>query len=701
MKKTLVFFLLLGCLASAVDVNFKDALLPQYYFNTDVQLSTDFTLSLVSGEMASGNPADIQGGDTVCTGAVLQVTPTYNSKWAVSKLNVYQSYPGGCAAMQAAGPISYNRNIRWFSPAVYAVHDSFGDSQGFLWDYSSQDTKDKYNELSPFVTQPVTYKDPNGVDQPGKKAGLNVYCKGAMQVRDEGSVKGSSNMPSISPVTFSVSSSGQHDISTRLANVECFGALKKEPFEQSCFRVYYYTANEYTTSATATKTITINVQDSGGGSCTMNEIDVDTSHDFAGDEDLIMVRVTMKNYGADPIKVTSVSGSNPQYNYYKLNKLLCFFLGISTSFCPVSSGFDEQINGGAAKNLYVLIQKKTPASSGGTILTFDAETISQTCGGAGTCDDIVSILGAVSCEIEPSSLSYGTQEVAEFEVTCYDLGGDPISCIGDNWYWLGMSGGFVEKDSTHALAYPTSPTGATGTLNYKSGIAHCWSDITVTSAGNDPDEDYVCEFIPPSADMVTGEQKYFILNCFKSGQSSTPDDADYYIIGGLQGTTSNSSVDGTTFTAGSPSAGDLMAYAFWNIPGDDPVLGAVAFAPITVTTGGGNITTNETGKDDENDGTSKWCKIGTGPLSGVYPGYSDWAPIFCGDAKDEPCDDVVWSSQGYASVYDSDDNGTMFTATGGPGDYGAIHACVDVSVEPGRCCWRGFNILEPECWEFS
>ncbi len=684
------------------------------HISTNMQLNSGFTLSLVSGEVGSTtNPSNIVNGDVVCKGATLKVTPTLDTKWAVSSFDALSLYPSCspayCPQMQSAGGVSTNQNIHWVSSAIFSEHTAFGATASYVFNWNDPFAQDKYNDVGgDFHVQPVSYiVDSSYVyggagTYSGKKGGANVFCKGQFKIEDGATSLSTTNLPTLNSPTFQVSTTGSHTIKTSIKNAECFAELLKYPTDMSShqdfFRIYFFTENRPSISSTsATKTISIDVQDSGG-TCNMNEVWVAPTGTFAGDSDLVRLDVGMKNLGADPIKVTSVSGTNPQYNYYELSKGLCTLLGISSSFCPVSSGFDEQINGGAVKTLHVLVQKKTSGSSGGTTLIFYAETISTSCGGAGTCSDTVPI-NIIDCAIDPGSLSYGKHEVAEFLVTCYDLGGDPIPCIGSNWYWLGMSGGFIEKDSTHALAYPTSSTGATGTLNYQSGAAHCWSDITVTSAGNDPDEDYECELIPSSVTMTTGEQKYFELNCFKSGSPSTPDDADYYIIGGLLGTKSNSSVDGTTFTAGNPSAGDLMSYAFWNIPGDDPVLGAVAFADITVGSNGGN-TTNQTGGggDDENDGTSEWCQIGTGPLNDVYPGYTSWVPIIC---KGGQCHNVSWSDLGAVSVYDGDDDGTMFTAIGNPGDYGVINACVDVDQFSDHCCWRGFYIQEPECWEFS
>jgi hypothetical protein len=683
----LIFF---GAFAFATDVagNFRSDVGEPYHFNTNMQFTTDFTLSAsTSGDVVSGNPSNLQTGDIICSGATLNVNPTVNAKWAVSSLDIDSLFPdcftGGCPVMIDYSTTNTNQNIKWVSNSQYNDHNTFGDGNPF-----SQSTS-RYNDLATFHYQPATYYNASGTYS-NKRAEANVFCKGTFEVRDGSSVVsgGSSAMPSVPTPSFTVSTSGSHAISTRLQDVECIAAAAKNPLQETSslwFYLYYYTENQPSIPASiATDTITLTVQD-GGGTCSFNENSV-TAIQSPYDEDMLMVIVREHNNG-DPITINGVSGSNPGYDVDPLPVPLCTTWFLSSD-CPGSNGFGESVTSGGNKNLYVLVQRNSGAS-GGTVLTFDATTVSGACGGASSCTDSVALNGAITCEIDPSSLTYGTLEVAEFLVACEDLAGDPISCVGDNWYWDALSGDFIERDNTHALAYSTSPPGSTGTMNYESGIAHCLSDVTMTSPY------YECEFIPPSAEMDTGDSEYFELNCFEGGSASTPDDADYDNINGLDGSTGNSSTDGTTFTAGSNSTGDLLGYAFWNNPADDPVLGAIALAPIQIGDGGDD---NGTDDDDDDDGSSQWCTIGDGPLL-AYPGDFGWVNIACGPDADQSCSNVTWSASGYVGVSGGTDSGTYYNVTGEPYQSGTIHAYVD--NDPDHSCSLPFSILEPECWEYS
>jgi hypothetical protein len=683
----LIFF---GAFAFATDVtgNFRSDVGEPYHFNTNMQFTTDFTLSAsTSGDVVSGNPSNLQTGDIICSGATLNVNPTVNAKWAVSSVDIDSLFPdcftGGCPVMIDYSTVNTNQNIAWISTAQYNDHNNFGDGNPF-----SQSTT-RYNDLGTFHYQPATYYNATSTYN-NKRAEANVFCKGTYQVRDGASVVsgGSSAMPSIPSPSFTVSSSGSHSISTRLQDVECIAVAAKNPLQETSslwFYLYYFTENQPSIAASiATDTITLTVQDSGG-TCSFNENSV-TAIKSPFDEDTLMVIVREHNNG-DPITIDDVSGSNPDYDVDPLPVSLCT-TWFAASDCPSANGFGTSVNSGANRNLYVLVQRN-PGASGGTVLTFDATTVSGACGGASTCTDSVALNGAIACEIDPSSLTYGTLEVAEFLVACEDLAGDPISCVGNDWYWDSLSGDFIERDNTHALAYSTSPPGSTGTMNYESGIAHCISDVTMTSPY------YECEFIPPSAEMETGDSEYFELNCFEGGSSSTPDDADYDNINGLLGSSGNSSVDGTTFTAGANSTGDLLGFAYWNNPADDPVLGAIALAPIQIGDGGDD---NGTDDDDDDDGSSQWCTIGDG-LFYAYPGDSGWVNIACGPDADQPCANVTWSDSGYVDVSGGTDSGTYYNITGEPYQSGTIHAYVDGDTD--HSCSLPFSILEPECWEYS
>ena len=556
--------------ATDVSADFGNALTGEgQHFATDLRFTTDFTLSLVSGSVASGDPNNLQSGDAVCTGATIRVAPTVNAKWAVTSLNVVSSYPCSdayCPAMIPAGAVSTNRNIKWLSTAIFNKHDSWGDDYDLLYDWGDSQTQEYYNDLAPFDVQPVTYMPVPPTTYSGKEGDVKVFCKGSLETRDGATVKGTSSLPSTNNVDFVVNTAGSHSITTRLNSVSCFGAVVKRPRDEGAnpggFRLYYFTENQPSIpSSSAVGTISVNVQNAGG-TCAMHQTTVTASGSLS-DEDLIMVKVTMQNDG-DAIKVTGVSSSNLGYSVSPFPVATCNALGFPPSLCPASNGFSPPaaaINPGNSRNLYVLIDRN--GASGGTTLTFNAETASPVCGSTTSCSDDVDLTGAITCDITPASLSVGTLEVAQFTVACQDLAGDPTPCSGSNWYWAdGLAGDFISKSNTQAEAYTTSPPGSSGTLKYQSGIALCLSNINVVSP------DYECEFLPPGVTMPVSTTQYFQLNCFESGSPSTPDDADYDIINGLSGSTSGSTTYGTDYNApASADTGDLRGFGeFYSAP---------------------------------------------------------------------------------------------------------------------------------------
>ncbi|MFH0884470.1 MAG: hypothetical protein V1861_02060 [Candidatus Micrarchaeota archaeon] len=697
MKKILMSLFILFAASFATNVNNAhytgSAAVPEIYFDTDMQFTSDFTLSLLSGDISSGDPNNLQTGDEVCSGATLRVVPTVSTKWATPDLDTvalyYTCYGGYCPAMISYGTVNSNRNIAWLSSATWNSQKSFGDSN----DYSVLESD--YNTLgvSNFHTQTVSYANGTGIYS-NKEGGAGMFCKGTFQVVDGATVKGSSAMPSAGNVDFAVNSVGGHAISTQLSGVNCFPVVVKHPTNlpdnPSYFLMTYFTDGPSIASPVATDTITVQVVNSGGDCSFYDVLNSVSASSSLLDEDLIMVKVTMHNSG-DPVRITSVSSSNPDFTASAFPVAICDMLGFPPSLCPAANGFNSDIASGANKNLYVLVQRG-PGASGGTILTFNGQTVAATCGSTATCNHPLDLTGAVTCEVQPPALEVATLTVAEYTVTCEDLAGDPTPCVGTNWYWNGIVGDFMEKTNTHAWAYATSPPGTSGTLNYHSGIANCFSDVDVTDDGLG--HEYECEFIPASATMNISTSKYFVLNCFVNSTPSVPDDAEYDHVNGLGGSTSNSSVHGTTYTApGSPDSGDLQGFASWaSMP--DPMVGKMVFAPITVVNGtSGNVTV-----DPDNPGASEWCTIGTGILS-VFPGSHGWVGIMCGEHANETCASVVWTTEGNVSLFNADTHGTEYTITGDPNTNGKIQAYV--GGDPTHSCYLPFYIAEPECWEYT
>ncbi|MDD5339999.1 MAG: hypothetical protein PHV13_01990 [Candidatus ainarchaeum sp.] len=592
--------ILLASAACATDVggNFqgKDA---TKNFNTTMRLLTDFNMSIASGDVVSGDPANLQSGDTVCGGATIRVSGATTARWAVSTLNIASLYPACsglagdyCPAMINAGTLTNNRDIAWIDPAVYNTEAAFAYNNGF-----TQDPSHRTALGGVFYNEPVTYN--NGtVETPrywyNKEGGANIFCKGTFQVRDGTTVRGTSALPSMAPVDFTINATATttHSIETSLSNVSCFAALEKHPLDltNNYYRLYYFGRNLPAMPASlATDTVTINVV-SSGGNCSMSTTAISVSRSTANVTGTTMVRTRIHN-NADAIRVLNVSSSDPQFSAIPFPISLCSVLGFG-SLCPPSNGFNQTVNSGANDDLYTLVT--TSAASGGTMLTFNAETISGACGASSRCTATAPINDTpATCTIVPPGLTVAPREIAEFNVACQDLAGASVSCVGSNWAAdTVLAGTFLEADETHSRLYSDATPHVTGNVIYTSSnaIASCNSTLNVVHPEDIVNRTvYNCSFMPPRADMTYDEERYFELHCAANRTITiVPNDFAYDTVNGLIGNTSNDSVNGVTYTAPSaPSRGDLQGAAYF---GDHPpyILGAVALAPINVSNQGGD-----------------------------------------------------------------------------------------------------------------
>lgn len=704
-------FLVLVLLASAFADDFGadyTTTAPPWHFNTDMRMTTDFTLSLVSGSVEHGDPANLRSGDSVCSGAVVRVNPTFNSKWAVSRLDLFSVYPDCDPATYCPAMISYsggpslNKDVRWLDPAVYDDNFNQGDRFGFT------NLPARHDQLATFYTQPVTYENDTGT-YPNKEGGANIFCKGTFQVTDGSTVVRETELPATSSADITLTTSGSHAISTRVSGASCFGAVEKHPLDlpshPEMFRIYYFThGGPSIPSATATKTVTLTV---GGtaANCTLHESGVD-SHGSSLSDAFIRLKVNMCNDGPTPIKVMSVSGSNPAYTVSAFPPpALCRAMGFG--FCPDSNGFNQDINSGSCRDLYVLVTHG-PGASGDLTLTFSAEGVSSGCGGVSSCTHPVLLNDhdIYSCRIDPSSvtpaLGYGPYELLDFRVTCYNLAGHEIPCVGDNWFWAdGLTGGFWERDNRHAAAYPTSPFGSRGTLRYRTGHTECWSNIQLVNS--ESDLHYECEFVPASATVDANESEDFILECTHDGVPATPDEAGYRLDGGLCGTLSNESTSGVTYTAcDTNSSGDLVGAGLFRTSSPDyPIIGAIARAPITVRGGPGTGTgndTNATSGGPRGAGSSEWCSIDGFDLPTFFPGSYRWITLGCGPTGTGPCSGVVWGSPDGGVLVGSTSAGTYLHVTISSG-MGRISVYVDGDAH--HSCYKDFFVGPASCMELS
>jgi hypothetical protein len=598
-KTLLSLFLLLASAVQATDVNaeFQNNLpAKDYHFNTDMRFITNFGLSVVSGTVVSGNPNNLQSGDTVCTGVVVKVTPTADANWATSSVDIYSMYPSCsptyCPIPPDAGGATTNNPIKWLAPAAYNSYDSYGDSNNFYLNWGDQIAKTAYNDLGPFYNEPGSFNNGSGV-YTNKEGGASVLCKGSVEVKDDATTKGSTQMPTITPVEFAIADNGNHVIATGLSGVSCFGDVVKHPLNQNdypgFFRIYTFTQHQPSVpEMSGEKTITLNVINTSG-TCMMHTTAISVSLSTAT-TGMSMVRTRVRN-DADPIKVNGVASSNLAFSVIPFPVALGPALGFPSSICPVSNGFNETFNNGADKDLYVLVT--TSATSGGTVLTYSAETASTVCGNAGKCNAIadLTVNGGVTCDIAPPSLKLKPLEVGAFAVTCHDLAGASVPCIGSNWVSsTNLVGTILNPTNKRAEFYSQAKPPASGTLTYKSDngvidIATCNSSLSIVDQNQIINTTYNCSFVPPSAKMVFNEKKYFALSCLANGTiPATPINATYDSINGLSGTTDNGTVKGVTYTAPAIKvAGNLRGIGYFGVRPN--VIAAVALASLEVSNG--------------------------------------------------------------------------------------------------------------------
>lgn len=710
--------LLSAASATSTSADMTMGIQPSFHFSTDMSVNAYSTISMVSGNTST--PTIIKDGDTVCAGSTLSISPTISASWASSSLDIVSIYPtssgtGYYPAMIPDSTVNYNQAIRWLPSSTYDSQINFVGSN-----YANEVTEDEpsqshYNNLQPFVTEPMAYNNGSGTFQ-NKEGGANVYCKGTLNVMDGSTNLASYDIPSMSDTQLKLSTTGTHQISVGISGIDCFAATVKHPDNlndhPSWFWYYYYTANRpnfgsSSTTSVATQTVTINVQPTGGN-CAMHQTSITASSSLNG-ASLTMVKVTMRNDG-DAMMVNSVSSSDPGFSVSPFPAGLCSLYGIPSSICPSSNGFNTTIAAGSSVDLYTLVQS-SGSNSGGTTLTFNAGVSSSgggTCASgssAATCSQDIS-LGpdvAISCQIQPPSLPLGPLEVAQFQVACQNLGGATIPCSGDDWFWAdGLSGGFVSKDNTQALAYPTTPAGASGTLRYSSGMANCLTDITTRQPV------YECELLPMVVSMNTSDSRHFTLNCFVNGTKTTPDTATYTPINGLSGSTSNSSTTGTDYTAPPfDSSGDLQGFGIFN-SAPSPYKGAIGLSHVTVSSGGPNNTTNTNSTNTTNtttggtnpNGDSSACSI-QGDIGNVFPGFKEWIGIKCGPKANETCDNVTWSINPIDGGYISGQTlgGTYVTITANQSTSGTVTAVIDGKAS--QYCFRYFLVGQRQCWEYS
>lgn len=312
--------------------------------------------------------------------------------------------------------------------------------------------------------------------------------------------------------------------------------------------------------------------------------------------------------------------------------------------------------------IYDLINGLGGNTSGESVsgVTYNAPSISSSgdlLGFATLPTDVPPIIGAVaiapidvivpditSCEVTPAvvappDINLSQNMGMEWTVVCRNAANAVVPCSGEEWRWENGLSGPVPGDhpsasSSNVITHSTSAPGSSGQLTYYTIGANCSSNVTLLDH-----LDGWCTFSPPSASMGYTQSRYFTLNCMNNISGTpvpfTPDSAVYNRVAGLLGETSNSSVNGTTYTSPAiNNSGVLEGLGYTNLFA--PALYLAANASIRVGIGGGN-----------DIGDNEWCTInGLGVRSiTVNPGKSYWVQIKCGPNHNETCavGDVQWS----------------------------------------------------------
>ena len=412
----LLILLLSAAYATSVSADITQGISPEFHFSTDMSVTTSFMMSGL-------NSTTVQSGDTVCNGTTLTINPTVSADWAISSLDIVSIYPtssgsGYYPTMISDSTVNTDMGIRWLPASTYDGELNFVGSN-----YANEvsQSKSHYNNLQPFDTEPMSYDNGSGTFA-NKEGGAEVYCKGTLNVMDGSTSIGSYELPTTGNPQVTLNS-GTHQISTSISGIDCFAATLKHPDNiadnPSWFWYYYYTVNRPTfgsgSSPVGTTTATINVKPAGG-SCKLTQTAIDSTS-VTGTPGPSLVHVTVKNDG-DPVTMNDVSSSDPGFTVSPFPTTTCDVLGFPSSMCPSDNGFNEAIPSGGSKDVYVLMQ-----NNGGTrtILTFTSTVAASsscsggTSGSSCTFTTDMSNSTSSSCTITPSSLTYGTDEVAQVQ----------------------------------------------------------------------------------------------------------------------------------------------------------------------------------------------------------------------------------------------------------------------------------------------
>lgn len=315
---------------------------------------------------------------------------------------------------------------------------------------------------------------------------------------------------------------------------------------------------------------------------------------------------------------------------------------------------------------------------------------------------------ATRCDVLPASKNVGRYEVNTFQVQCYDLGNNTVTCPTGLWTLNQLTGGFINWSNSDAKVYVESAIGSKGQLGYQySNQFRCVSDLTVVSPS------YLLTVHPPTWTIYEKQKQKLTTNCTFLGTPITCGTMQWLIMpNGLNGQLSGTSSTGATFNSVKKSTGRIRAY--------DTINNMVGFTvgsvlENTTSNNGTNTTKNDTNKTnpgpDPKPGDTSHCRIRPNPLN-TRPGLN--VPFYIGCGKptfDKPCPTGTKFYVSDAKVMKIDPKYMTASKGGVLGSKLIVNAPVGATssysisaiVNPttGEGCSAKVNIAPAHCWEYA
>jgi hypothetical protein len=700
------FFLVFSCTffaAESAEGAFENTYDP---FHSNLEYSTDMICTLESGTSIDGSVCSEPA--TVCAGSEINVVPAAWGEWEYRYVESPEADQNlrllylRCGTRPCEVPedfsgsrTTFTNDIHWLDESTYDRYDP--DLGGFAQDDINYDIG-LYEELDDFSrVRAVYFEDNEGVWFYDRAAYANVFCKGEIQVRligeDGGTRLGNSEISGDAtvlgaPVSVTLENPGEYRIDTRIINAKCFAVATQIPVEEARrFLINFYGYNTPTVPPATTTTPTITVTEgicemSYGGSRTGGTLEPGSA---------IGLTVTLDNTGDSPATATGVSSSTDGYTVMPMTSELCDLLGITFGLCPEETGFEIATEPGESRELFLYVSREEGSKDCLDNVCIDYECAAGGCGGGGSGSVCFDLCDAASCDIDPPSADIAENGEEEFDLACYDIGGEEIDCPGNDWSVSGFTADFLERSTTGAVISPTSGEGSSGTLDYSCGAGcSCDADIDIVESMLD------CDIVPSGADLEEGESEDFDIECYYDDEPLDNDEldgADWSLDDGLDGDLDERGTDGATFTATTDSDGRLRVTVTYG----DYV--AVDSVPIRT----GDFVEDEVPEDES---STEWCRITPGAAEG--PTYSMLAfSIMCGPPEARvPCGSgtVSWDSSplGVLDLLESEETDHQFKAvriTGEPEETAGLTA--QVGGNPEHTCTAVVDVVEADCLEFT